>query len=82
MDGKTLGFTRILKRCSDKLRSPDHGLPGEPVDGDEPAATCGEFFESGDGKQWLDNQFKQVGRDLEELLERIGVPAWTEQPSS
>ncbi|WP_406346618.1 SGNH/GDSL hydrolase family protein [Streptomyces sp. NBC_00648] len=72
MGGNTLGFTRILKQCSDKLRSPDHVLlPGEPVDEDEPAATCGEFFESGDGKEWLDGQFEQVGWDLEELLERI-----------
>lgn len=72
MGGNTLGFTRILKQCSDKLRSPDHGLlPGYPVDGDEPAATCDEFFASGDGKQWLDDQFEQVGWDLEEMLERI-----------
>ncbi|MEU7367138.1 SGNH/GDSL hydrolase family protein [Streptomyces hygroscopicus] len=72
MGGNTLGFTRILKQCSDKLRSPEHALlPGEPVDPDEPAATCREFFESGDGKQWLDDQFERVGWDLEEMLERI-----------
>ncbi|QXE39284.1 SGNH/GDSL hydrolase family protein [Streptomyces sp. GMY02] len=69
--GNTLGFNRILKQCSDKLRSPSL-LPGEPVDGDEPAAKCAEFFESGDGKQWLDGQFEQVGWELEELLDRIG----------
>ncbi|MFE7569587.1 SGNH/GDSL hydrolase family protein [Streptomyces sp. NPDC057539] len=71
MGGNTLGFNRILKQCSDELRS--HPLlPGEPVDGDEPASKCGEFFESGDGKQWLDGQFEQVSGDLEELLDRIG----------
>ncbi|MGW5467899.1 SGNH/GDSL hydrolase family protein [Streptomyces chartreusis] len=71
MGGNTLGFNRILKQCSDELRN--HPLlPGEPVNGDEPAAKCGEFFESGDGKQWLDEQFEQVGFDLGELLERIG----------
>ncbi|MFD7168888.1 SGNH/GDSL hydrolase family protein [Streptomyces violascens] len=72
MGGNTLGFTRILKQCSDKLRGPEHALlPGEPVNGDQPAAKCREFFESGDGKQWLDQQFEQVGWDLEELLDRI-----------
>ncbi|MCL7379754.1 SGNH/GDSL hydrolase family protein [Streptomyces sp. 35G-GA-8] len=71
MGGNTLGFNRILKQCSDELRS--HPLlPGEPVDGDEPASKCGEFFETGDGKNWLDGQFEQVGWELEELLDRIG----------
>ncbi|MFD4858981.1 SGNH/GDSL hydrolase family protein [Streptomyces atratus] len=71
MGGNTLGFNRILKQCSDELRG--HPLlPGEPVDGDEPASKCGEFFESGDGKRWLDGRFEQVGGDLEELLDRIG----------
>ncbi|MEU0627272.1 SGNH/GDSL hydrolase family protein [Streptomyces sp. NPDC005989] len=72
MGGNTLGFTRILKQCSDKLRAPEGALlPGEPVDADEPAAKCREFFESGDGKAWLDDQFERVGWDLEELLDRI-----------
>ncbi|WP_246041254.1 SGNH/GDSL hydrolase family protein [Streptomyces cadmiisoli] len=71
LGGNTLGFNRILKQCSDELRG--HPLlPGEPVDGDEPASKCGEFFETADGKQWLDGQFEQVGWDLEELLDRIG----------
>ncbi|MGW1275998.1 SGNH/GDSL hydrolase family protein [Streptomyces tsukubensis] len=71
MGGNTLGFSRILKQCSAELR--EHPLlPGEPVDGDQPASTCGEFFETGDGKKWLDDQFEQVGWDLEELLDRIG----------
>ena len=30
------------------------------------------FFETGDGKQWLDDQFERVGGELEELLDRIG----------
>ncbi|MFE5919100.1 SGNH/GDSL hydrolase family protein [Streptomyces sp. NPDC056468] len=72
MGGNTLGFTRILKQCSDKLRSNEHALlPGTPVDEDQPAAKCAEFLGSGDGKQWLDDQFERVGWDLEELLERI-----------
>ncbi|MFE4535302.1 SGNH/GDSL hydrolase family protein [Streptomyces scopuliridis] len=71
LGGNTLGFNRILKQCSGELRG--HPLlPGEPVDGDEPASKCGEFFETGDGKKWLDGQFEQVGWDLEELLDRIG----------
>ncbi|MFF4898625.1 SGNH/GDSL hydrolase family protein [Streptomyces sp. NPDC001068] len=71
MGGNTLGFNRILKQCSDKLRTEGVLLPGEPVDGDEPASKCGEFFESGDGKNWLDGKFEQVSGDLEELLDRI-----------
>ncbi|WP_435211349.1 hypothetical protein [Streptomyces sp. bgisy034] len=39
------------------------------MNGDEPAAKCGEFFESGDGKQWLDEQFEQVAGELLLLLE-------------
>ncbi|MET8832176.1 SGNH/GDSL hydrolase family protein [Streptomyces sp. NPDC004610] len=71
LGGNTLGFSRILKQCSAELR--DHALlPGAPVDEDEPASKCGEFFETGDGKQWLDGQFELVGYDLEELLDRIG----------
>ncbi|MFE7074610.1 SGNH/GDSL hydrolase family protein [Streptomyces sp. NPDC057620] len=71
LGGNTLGFNRIIKQCSDELRG--HPLlPGEPVDGDESASKCGEFFETGDGKRWLDDRFEQVGWDLEELLDRIG----------
>lgn len=72
MGGNTVGFTRILKQCSDKLRGQEHILlPGEPVDAEQPAATCGEYFGSGDGKQWLDDRFEAVGAELEELLVRI-----------
>ncbi|MFE2017426.1 SGNH/GDSL hydrolase family protein [Streptomyces sp. NPDC059499] len=71
LGGNTLGFNRILKQCSDELRNPSL-LPGDPVDKDEPAAKCGEFFGTGDGKQWLDDQFERVGWELEELLDRIG----------
>ncbi|MEU9735696.1 SGNH/GDSL hydrolase family protein [Streptomyces sp. NPDC048002] len=73
LGGNTLGFTRIMKQCSDRLRGQEHALlPGEPVDGDVPAAACAEFFESGDGKAWLDGQFERVGAELEHVLERIG----------
>ncbi|GAA2238797.1 SGNH/GDSL hydrolase family protein [Streptomyces amakusaensis] len=71
LGGNTLGFNRILKQCSDELRKPSL-LPGDPVDGDSPAAKCAEFFQTGDGKQWLDDQFERVGAELEELLDRIG----------
>lgn len=70
MGGNTLGFNRILKQCSDKLRDAAL-LPGGPVDGDKPAGECRAFFDSGDGKQWLDDRFEQVGWDLEEMLDRI-----------
>ncbi|GAA1244866.1 SGNH/GDSL hydrolase family protein [Kitasatospora nipponensis] len=71
LGGNTLGFTRVLKQCSDKLRSsPGALLPGTPVDADQPAATCGEYFSSGGGKKWLDAQFELVGFDLEEMLDR------------
>jgi len=70
MGGNTLGFSRILAQCSDKLRKFPL-LPGDPVNGEVPAAQCGEFFESGDGKQWLDDQFEQTEWELTELLERI-----------
>ncbi|MEL5955676.1 SGNH/GDSL hydrolase family protein [Streptomyces sp. CLV115] len=70
MGGNTLGFPSILKQCSDKLR--DHALlPGEPVDPDEPAARCSEFFSSGDGKAWLDWRFETVKEELEEMLTRM-----------
>ncbi|MFE6229189.1 SGNH/GDSL hydrolase family protein [Streptomyces sp. NPDC057854] len=71
MGGNTLGFTSILKQCSDELRK--HPLlPGEPVDRDKPAAECKDFFESEDGKAWLDHKFDQVEADLEQLLMRAG----------
>ncbi|MFD9872277.1 SGNH/GDSL hydrolase family protein [Streptomyces niveus] len=72
MGGNTVGFNRILKQCSDRLRGEEGTLlPGTPVDEDVAAAKCGEFFGSGDGKEWLDDRFERVGWDLEELLERI-----------
>ncbi|MEU4029183.1 SGNH/GDSL hydrolase family protein [Streptomyces anulatus] len=73
MGGNTAGFVNILKQCSDKLRSGEHGLlPGAPVDADQPAATCAEFFTSGDGKEWLGYRIEQAGEHLEELLDRAG----------
>jgi hypothetical protein len=73
MGGNTLGFIRILKQCSAKLRAPEHDLlPGTPVDADEPAAKCAGFFASGDGQEWLNARFEQVGYELEELLDRVG----------
>ncbi|GAA2386403.1 SGNH/GDSL hydrolase family protein [Streptomyces coeruleofuscus] len=70
MGGNTLGFTSILKQCSDELRK--HPLlPGEPVDPDKPAGECKDFFESEDAKAWLDYQFQQVEGDLEQILMRM-----------
>ncbi|KUN99700.1 esterase [Streptomyces caeruleatus] len=72
MGGNTLGFTSILKQCSARLRG-DEGalLPGYPLDPDKPAAECADFFESEDGKAWLDYQFQRVEGDLEEMLLRM-----------
>lgn len=70
MGGNTLGFNRILKQCSAKLREPSL-LPGDPVDADSPADKCQEYFASGDGKQWLDSQFEVVGVQLAEMLDRM-----------
>ncbi|MFI1675679.1 SGNH/GDSL hydrolase family protein [Streptomyces sp. NPDC020607] len=68
--GNTLGFTSILKQCSDELRK--HPLlPGEPVDPDKPAGECRDFFESEDAKAWLDYQFQQVEVELEQTLQRM-----------
>ncbi|MEU5700116.1 SGNH/GDSL hydrolase family protein [Streptomyces aurantiacus] len=70
MGGNTLGFTSILKQCSDELRK--HPLlPGEPVDPDQPAGECRDFFASDDGKAWLDDRLQQVEWDLEQLLQRV-----------
>ncbi|MGC4949671.1 SGNH/GDSL hydrolase family protein [Streptomyces sp. DT224] len=68
LGGNTLGFASILKQCSDKLREPSL-LPGEPVDADKPAGECKEFFESGDGKEWLDYKLDQVEAELDQTLQ-------------
>ncbi|MFD0427730.1 hypothetical protein ACFQ60_04450 [Streptomyces zhihengii] len=70
LGGNTLGFARIIKQCSDKLREPSL-LPGEPVDPDKPASECKDFFETGDGKEWLDYKYEQVEGELEEALQRM-----------
>ncbi|MBX4179035.1 SGNH/GDSL hydrolase family protein [Streptomyces geysiriensis] len=70
MGSNTLGFTSILKQCSDRLRG-DEGtlLPGSTVDPDKPAGECRDFFTSGDGKAWLDHQLEQVQFELEQMLQ-------------
>ncbi|WP_051716625.1 SGNH/GDSL hydrolase family protein [Streptomyces sp. NRRL F-5727] len=70
--GNTVGFTSIIKQCSARLRG-DEGalLPGSPVDPESPAAECKTFFESGDGKAWLDYQFERVEGDLAEMFQRM-----------
>ncbi|MGW4034279.1 SGNH/GDSL hydrolase family protein [Streptomyces sp. NPDC004838] len=70
MGGNTLGFTSVIKQCSDELRK--HPLlPGDPADPEKPAGECRDFFESEDGKAWLDNRFQQVEGDLEQILLRM-----------
>ncbi|MES9620627.1 hypothetical protein ACPCBX_25450 [Streptomyces tuirus] len=70
MGGNTMGFTSILKQCSDELRK--HPLlPGEPVDPDQPAGECRDFLEWEDGKAWLDYRLDQVEGDLEQTLMRM-----------
>ncbi|GHE26420.1 lipase [Streptomyces cellulosae] len=68
--GNTLGFNSVLKQCSAALRNQSL-LPGEPVAPAEPASECGEFFESGDGRLWLDGRFAQVEVDLNRMLGNI-----------
>ncbi|MFD0565977.1 SGNH/GDSL hydrolase family protein [Kitasatospora saccharophila] len=75
MGGNTLGFAEILKQCSDKLRQPSL-LPGEPVDGDKPAAECKDFFETGDGKQWLDFKLQVAEDDLDQMIQVLHYKAW------
>ncbi|GHE43893.1 lipase [Streptomyces longispororuber] len=70
LGGNTLGFSSILKQCSDKLREPSL-LPGEPVDPDKPAGECRDFFESEDGKAWLDYKIEQTEADLDQALMRM-----------
>ncbi len=72
MGGNTLGFTSVIKQCSAKLRGNEGALlPGSPVDPESPAAACRTFFESEDGKAWLDYSLERVGGDLEEMLLRM-----------
>ncbi|MFB7049558.1 SGNH/GDSL hydrolase family protein [Streptomyces microflavus] len=70
LGGNTVGFARILKQCSTKLREPSL-LPGDPVNPDSPAAECKTFFESGDGKEWLDYKFEQAEDELDQALQRM-----------
>ncbi|WP_228718180.1 SGNH/GDSL hydrolase family protein [Kitasatospora acidiphila] len=72
MGGNTLGFARILKQCSQRLRGAEGVLlPGEPVDGNSPAGECRRYFETGDGAKWLNSQLETVGSDLEGMFDRI-----------
>ncbi|GAA4835450.1 SGNH/GDSL hydrolase family protein [Kitasatospora terrestris] len=70
LGGNTLGFIRILKQCSARLRGAP-AVPGEPVDATSPAGQCGSFFSSGGGKTWLEGQFKQVGSDLATMFQHM-----------
>ena len=72
MGGNTLGFANILKQCSERLRG-EEGLllPAQPVDEDSPAAGCRQFFESGDGADWLAERLEVVAWDLEEMFDRV-----------
>ncbi|SDF82108.1 GDSL-like Lipase/Acylhydrolase family protein [Lentzea fradiae] len=70
--GNTLGFSAILKQCSDQLRNASEQIaPGEPVDADSPAGQCAAFFTDGYGKDWLDDRFSQIEFELENLFDRV-----------
>ncbi|MFJ5924965.1 SGNH/GDSL hydrolase family protein [Kitasatospora sp. NPDC092948] len=70
--GNTLGFVRILKQCSERLRGPEGALvPAVPVDADSPAGECRRFFASGRGREWLDDGMERVDLALEEMFDRI-----------
>ncbi|WP_433274534.1 SGNH/GDSL hydrolase family protein [Actinosynnema sp. CS-041913] len=70
--GNTLGFSSILKQCSQKLRDEGQLLPGAPFDGAEPAARCAVYFSQGDGKELLDKLFEKADGELAELFNQIG----------
>ncbi|BAJ32798.1 MULTISPECIES: SGNH/GDSL hydrolase family protein [Kitasatospora] len=72
--GNTLSFGRVLKQCSATLRAGSL-MPGDPVDPDQPAADCREFFEEGAGREWLEGRFVQVEAELTELLVRARLAA-------
>ncbi|MDH6141653.1 MULTISPECIES: SGNH/GDSL hydrolase family protein [Kitasatospora] len=72
MGGNTLGFARILKQCSQRLRGEEGQLlPGDLVDADSPAGECRRYFEAGDGAKWLDTQLERVHWELGEMFDRI-----------
>jgi hypothetical protein len=72
MGGNTLGFARVLKQCSQRLRGGEGRLlPGDLVDPDSPAGDCRRYFEAGDGANWLDAQLERVHRELAEMFDRI-----------
>ncbi|MFH9686654.1 SGNH/GDSL hydrolase family protein [Streptomyces sp. NPDC017413] len=79
--GNTLGFTDILKQCSAKLRGGEGGgLPGQPVDPDQPAGECADYFTSGGGKTWLEFQLWEVKSQLEGMLQDMSESSWDAEP--
>ncbi|MEU1662518.1 SGNH/GDSL hydrolase family protein [Streptomyces sparsogenes] len=72
LGGNTVGFARIMKQCSERLRGSEGTLlPADPVDEDSPASGCSDFFQNGAGADWLDERFLTVERDLRRMLSEI-----------
>ncbi|MGY0056674.1 SGNH/GDSL hydrolase family protein [Streptomyces sp. LZ34] len=72
LGGNTVGFARIMKQCSERLRGSDGVLlPADPVDEDSPASACREFFQHGAGADWLDERFLTAERDLRRMFREI-----------
>lgn len=76
LGGNTVGFARIMKQCSERLRGPEGELlPAEPVDAESPAAECHDFFENGEGANWLKERFDTVRADLDRMFDEIRTRA-------
>ncbi|WP_232789039.1 SGNH/GDSL hydrolase family protein [Streptomyces odonnellii] len=76
MGGNTAGFAEIMKQCSERLRGPEGNLlPAEPVNAEWPAAECQDFFENGEGANWLKERFDTVRADLDRMFDEIRTRA-------
>lgn len=72
LGGNTVGFARIMKQCSERLRGSEGMLlPADPVDEDSPASECRDFFQDGAGADWLDERFRTVKEDLRRMFSEI-----------
>jgi len=72
LGGNTVGFARIMKQCSERLRGSEGALlPADPVDEDSPASECRDFLRDGAGADWLDERFRTVREDLRRMFDEI-----------
>ncbi|OII68754.1 SGNH/GDSL hydrolase family protein [Streptomyces sp. CC77] len=68
----TLGFGRVLKQCSARLRGHEGAmLPGAPLDARSTAGECRAHLEDGPGAAWLAERFTDAAEDLEKLFSEI-----------